>query len=619
VSFFPSIVIDNPFHIGDNVILEPICSQLSNSLGEIYLLSDYSEVFIGHPNINARPRNWDGGGVEPIRSLDVCEALRSTEFVDGVPRALPNKLKRIYKAVGLSISQARKPQLYLTKEEQETAMAFRKSFTGPIVGVALGSRSSLRTWSNTNLLITHLLKQKLNVVAIGKAYVDGEYSYLYEPKYNGLFQLTDAPLREVMACISTMDIMVGPDTGLLHIAGAFNVPIVVIGYSIWSDLYEPYSDCTFLGVHTFQKNLNVVSGWRAWRVIKARLAKKEQPNLQNNDRKKSIAIMQLEGLGGSVGLIDHAKKVYDVTGEKPYVLARKYEDLFKYNPYIEGVSLLGMLPYEECIPKVVHQFKSLAVIKTGVGRWFGDIPVQDYPKDRSWDKLFENYPIGTRELERYNLNFIQTANLSLGLPYEKILTGVKYFQEIDEDIPDKFILVSNGVDTWHKGLEQTKSWPHEYWESFVASCELPVVQAGTKYDRVINGAFNLCGKTTVPQLLTLLSRATIIVCTEGGIMHLAYAVGNLKAVVLRGPTRGSFFHYPGLVYVDSFLCGECYWDTEHWYKDCPRDTDAICMRSITPERLLVNIERVLDEDMVQNSQPISVQLGDGMEQPALCL
>ena len=617
MNFFPSIVIDNPYHIGDNVILEPVCSQLGESLGKIYLLSDHSELFVDHPIIEAKPRDWDGIDSRTMRFLDFKDALRSMKISGTEQIVLPSKLERIYKAAGLSPKNLRKPQLYLSEEEQEAASEFRSSFTGPVVGVALGSRYPIKTWPNTDALIRQLLKQNINVVAIGKPGVDGEYSYLHDKQYRGLFHLTNVSLRRAMTCIAGMDLVVGPDTGLLHIAGALDVPIVVVGYGIWEDLYEPYTNADFVAIHGFQTSLKKVSTWSVNRLVKSKLAKGKQSNSQSIGRRKGIAVLQLEGLGGTVGLIDHAEKIHAITGEKPYVVARKYEELFENNPHIRDVLTVGMVQYEECIPKIVRQFKTVAVVKTGVGRWFGELPDLDYPKDKQWEDLFAKYPIGTKRLEAYDLNFIQTANLSLGLPYDEISVAVRNFQEVDEDLPERFIVVTNGVDTWHKGLKQTKSWIHEHWESLVAFCDLPVLQVGTNYDRPIDGAVDLCGKTSIPQLLTLLSRASAIICTEGGLMHLAYAVGNLNAIILRGPTRGTFFHYPGLVYVDSFVCKECYWDTGDWYKDCPREIDAACMKSITPERVLANLERMLDENMVQDPQPLPLQLGDSMEPLAL--
>lgn len=619
MSFFPSIVIDNPYHIGDNVILEAVCSLLCAPYSRVYLLSDYPEMFTGHPTIVAKPRNWDGVGAGALRGLDIKEALRSVKTADNRQVIIPDKLKRIYEAAGLPIEHAVAPRLYLTDAEKDRASEIRSSFTGPLIGVVLESRYPIKTWPNTNHLIKKLLRSGVNVVGIGKAEVDGQYSYLYEKEYNGLFHLTNESLREVMLRVSVMDLLVGPDTGMMHIGAALNVPTIIVGYGIWSDLYSPYRNCKFVAVDGFRNNLKVVSAWSVHRQVKATLKAKTPPVIVDSRRSGSIAVLQLEGLGGTTGLIDHAEKIHALTGEKPFVVARKYRELFAGNPHIKDVITVGMVQYEECIPKVVSQFKATAVVKTGVGRWFGDIPDVDIPKDKIWGELFDKYPLGTKMLERYRLNFIQTANKSLGLPYEEICTSVVNFHEVDQDLPERFIVVSNGVDTWHKGLRQTKAWVPEHWNALVAGCDLPVVQVGTDYDEKIDGAIDLRGKTTIPQLLTLLRDAAAIVCTEGGLMHLAYAVGNFSAVVLRGPTMGSFFHYQGLTYVDSYLCDKCYWDTENWYKDCPRETDAACMKSITPERVLINLERVLDEDMVQNPQSVSVQLGNGMEQPALCL
>ena len=180
-------------------------------------------------------------------------------------------------------------------------------------------------------------------------------------------------------------------------------------------------------------------------------------------------------------------------------------------------------------------------------------------------------------------------------------------------LPDEYVVFSNGVDTWHRGLKQTKSWEHKYWEQLIAMTDIPFIQVGTTFDLPVYGAIDIRGKTTISQLLGLLHDAKAIVCTEGGIMHLAYAVGNYNTIVMRGPTRGMFYHYPQLHNLDSYLCEKCHWLDGDWYKDCYYRLDTICMKSITPMRVYNTLEAILDEDMVENAYNPSVQLDDCME------
>ena len=300
-----------------------------------------------------------------------------------------------------------------------------------------------------------------------------------------------------------------------------------------------------------------------------------------------ITLMLLEGLGGTITLTDHVKKVYNKYHEKPNIIIRRYSDLFKNNPYINNIISVGDIQYVTAIEKYKRIYEYFGVIKTGLGKWFGI--------DQSFEehqKLFDNMPVGTNSLEKYGLNLIQMANLTLDLSNTNIENNVYYLKEV-ENLPPKYLVFSNGVDTWHKGLHQTKCWINTYWEELITMFDIPFIQVGTNYDTYIKGALDLRDKTDIPELLYILKRADCIVTTEGGLMHLGAAVNPLKILVLRGPTRGNIFNYPNQINIDSPVCNYCYWDTHLWYQTCPKGINNICMKTITPQRVAINMERVL--------------------------
>jgi len=256
-------------------------------------------------------------------------------------------------------------------------------------------------------------------------------------------------------------------------------------------------------------------------------------------------------------------------------------------------------------------FDTLAGIKTGVGKWYQKKRIfnQNFAE---YMQIYKNHPIGSRELEKYGLNLIQSANRSLGLPYEKIECEIYKYQPLKITLPKDYIVVSNGVDTWHKGLRQTKSWEHAEWKRLVKMLKCPVIQVGTDYDIAIEGAIDLRSATTVQQMLTVLRDAKGIVCTEGGLMHLGYAVGNQNTFVLKGPTAGCFFAYPGQHDIVSRVCHGCYWDTPEWYKDCPKNLDGVCTKSITAERVYNIIKGEMNETLDQMQDPSRLQLDYGL-------
>jgi ADP-heptose:LPS heptosyltransferase len=157
--------------------------------------------------------------------------------------------------------------------------------------------------------------------------------------------------------------------------------------------------------------------------------------------------------------------------------------------------------------------------------------------------------------------------------------------------------MSNGVDVQHQGMKQTKTW--DYWNDLVQLIDLPVIQIGTQYDKLINSkTIDLRNKANMGELAQIVKSAKGVMCTEGGIMHLAYAVESPNVLVLRGPTRGKLFEYPKHHFIDSYICNNCWSTTDDWFVKCPKECDAVCMKSITPERVAYNLERVLHENMV---------------------
>ena len=598
MSFFPPIVLRNDKYIGDNVIIEPIARILAGTFPAVYIASNYPEMFIAHPSIigvGLQAQCPDNASLVDI-GKEISDVGIQTDKQTGKKIITGNKLRRVYKAAGLGESYITLPQLFLTTEEQRQARDFRANYNGECVLVALGSRHEVKDWPYIRQLIRHLSKSSNHVFIASDKY-DG-----YEPLFDKLntVNLIGLSLREFMVKLSAMDKAIGVDTGIMHIAGALGVPITVICYEPFSDLYEPYDNCELV---TTKSNTKFISVRKV-----AKFAKKLKP--KNTD----IGILYLEGLGGTITISDHAKKIYKKTGIKPVIIVRKYAELFTDNPHIADVETVDMMLYPEAIPKVVRRFDTTVVIKSGVGKTYYRHGRESYIPDEFID-YFDNHPLSIADMERrYSMNMTLLADKTLGLPYDTIESKVYHYGDIAYPLPEEFVVFSNGVDTWHRGLKQTKCWEHEYWEQLVDIVDIPFLQVGTTYDIPVKGAIDMRGKTSISQLLMLLRDAKGIVCGEGGLMHLAYAVGNYNTIIMRGPTRGRFYHYPQLHNIDSYLCEKCHWINEYWYAKCYKDVDAVCMKSITPMRVLNTLEAILDnEDMVEDAHNTPMQLDSSME------
>lgn len=115
---------------------------------------------------------------------------------------------------------------------------------------------------------------------------------------------------------------------------------------------------------------------------------------------------------------------------------------------------------------------------------------------------------------------------------------------------------------------ETKKWPVEKFAALVRPLrdrfELASVVAGSASEaqlgHQIPGATNLCGKTTLRQLVALLEGAALVIANDSGPMHIAAALGR-PLVVMHGPTSavrtGPYGRLDCVVRID-LACSPCF-------------------------------------------------------------
>ncbi|UCH81995.1 MAG: lipopolysaccharide heptosyltransferase I [Nitrospiraceae bacterium] len=145
----------------------------------------------------------------------------------------------------------------------------------------------------------------------------------------------------------------------------------------------------------------------------------------------------------------------------------------------------------------------------------------------------------------------------------------------------------------------SKRWPAHYFASLISKLHIQCITIGSKDDTGLvrqivalsqGNAVNVCGKTDLKELVSLISGSRAIVCNDSGPMHIAAAL-NIPTIALFGPTvpeqTGPYgwqsnTHFK--VIKAEVPCSPCR------KKDC---NDLICMDSISVKSVLAELDRYL--------------------------
>lgn len=605
MDLFPPLALLNRYYIGDTVLLTGIAEGLAKEYNtKVYVISNYPELLENHPYAIGKSFDQMDSLPKDCRLLDMSESIKSIRVEEieykgnkkkTVQIPMPNKLTRMFNQAGLI--ETVKPTLSLTDQEIRRASEIRQRYGGKMVTVGAGSRHDFKVWAYYDLLVKNLVG-KYNVFVID----DKKESCDFLSKYPVNF-LIGLPLRELMINLYAMDYYIGNDSGPAHIAFALGVQGIVIGYDIAKELYEKYEDIEFLESRVL--NLKNIP---ARKVIKKTakyfsngykdVSHRTRPHLFNLavDRKTRLALFRLDGFGGSITVGDHAKKIYEKYGIKSSLVIRGNKDIFRDNPYVEEVITVGHTDWIECLEQMKSEFGIVAEIRFALCKLHQlkfKLFEQDYTDKEG---VFNEFPHNYNKLEVHHLHHVQITDMEMELPYDTIDSQVFCFDKPKIELPENYIVMNDGVDSLYKGARQTKCWNE--WDELSESLDCTKVVVGTEYDRKIVDCIDLRNQLTIPELFWVLQNANGVICCEGGIMHASYACGSRNVFVLRGPTTGRLFEYPGHRFIDSYACDQCWSITGDWYMNCPKGINAMCMESISWERVKYNVERVIYANMV---------------------
>ena len=552
------------------------------------------------------------------------------------------------------VFDGRAPRLYYSEAEKHWINFIRRSIPKKKVAVQIKGGHWWKSYPHLKIVVELLAKQE-NI----QLFLTNDEPIPF--KMPGVIPLVQLPYRDLMVWLGVMDLFIGMDSGPTHVAAAVGTrtygifgptdPEVILNmygkHVSWNKFaalncsrkrcwlrpckkvlcmralspWEIVSDVKCILAEGYENpRLRLVTP--AYRPVSIGVERENEKTRKRDTPPSTIALMRLDGLGGTVTLSDQAKKIYDQTGQKVSLITRGYELLFENNPYIKEIINVGMRDWRECAMVMKGNYDHLGEVRFGIGKWFQTPPPPSevgsrksekvrpllrkprnppcqggeggsYPNNAEFvelaDQLFQQFPKDYNQLKRYGLHHIQLTDVTLGLPHDTIESETFINDEKFDLGIDDFILVNNGVDVIHRSMRQTKCWSR--WDELVPLLPLPVVQVGTLNDSPIEGALDLRGQTNLKQLVYLIKKAAKIIVTEGGIMHLAYAAKNPNVIVLGGPTQGPLFEYPGHKWVTSYVCGDCWSTTDDWYSRCPKGVDAVCMKTISPQRVAEVVKR----------------------------
>lgn len=234
--------------------------------------------------------------------------------------------------------------------------------------------------------------------------------------------------------------------------------------------------------------------------------------------------------------------------------------------------------------------------RTYVGRAYlmGEELPAELPElyERSFEEVFSE---ATNALARCGRTVHDIASESMGLALIQV-GAVTIDAPSDDEVSGRLRKqIGDGrFVTLSAGSGKTKMWSPEQWAEVCAEIKarhgLDVLQVGRAGEAQVPGTKSLLGKTTLDELLWVLSRSAAHLSVENGTVRLARAVGT-RSVVLFGPTSPGLHGLDGNAAVTSDVCRPCCWTTPEWTSRCALEIDAACMKAIRPEAVV----RAFDE------------------------
>lgn len=191
--------------------------------------------------------------------------------------------------------------------------------------------------------------------------------------------------------------------------------------------------------------------------------------------------------------------------------------------------------------------------------------------------------------------------LNLNADMVEIDLQESYLSEYNKLGLGSYITINRGADKpCIADKIQMKVWPLEYYEKLICILkekypQYEIVQLGSNETNPISGVDRHIKGQSLELVKYILKYSALHFDCEGGLTHLATALGTKCAVVF-GPTPIEFFSYPQNINITAGKCHNCMELSKNWQIECMRGEEEFeCMYGITPQMVFERISEYLSK------------------------
>jgi len=570
MNFFPPINVLNRYYIGDTVLLEPIADCLSKTLHcDIYIQSSFKELLKYHPHITGLDK--DQPVPKDIRTLDLTEAIgfMPGKCLGNINGGGAGKLERMYKDAGLPNSAISKPALYLSHSEQLEARTLRTLFPDTNIGIVLSSRFGVKDWAYTRVLIRQL-SSRYNVFVFAEGLGFSQRRLL---RGTNVYKVVGKDLREAMVWVSAMDVMAGPDTGFMHVAGALSVPIVVVVWKNFRDLYSTYDNCAVLSAGKL--GLKSISVKKVMKAVKSLL----QP--ATTEIKPRVLVARCRGIGDILMTLPALATLKSNDGIAEYVYATSpaCAKLLRGSRAVDKTIILNYQHPTSGFPRLPMDTEGFSAVHNLINR-------VDFDKESAYIKRTEMFAelLDVKKIDYstdwklHPLHSWRTAALA------KLKEAGLSDKKVD------YIAVQTTADGW------SRMWPKPRWVEFVelalsAGYEVALLSDKQDFD-VPAGAINLTGKLSIEEYAGVIAECAIFVGPDSSGIHLAGSM-DVPGIGLFGSVDPSLriAHYDSVsAIVGKEKCVPC--NDSRDYSCLEEAHCPVCIWNIEPSEILEQAQKI---------------------------